>query len=65
MYMLVDHNRNFFNCGHYPEWVVEENNVISVADGKRYFATRIEAQVRANQLNERSAESWYRFLNDR
>ena len=55
-YRLVDVNPNYFNCGHYPEWVVE------AVDDNCEFETREAAEAVAAKKNRRSQERWRAFL---
>ena len=54
-YTLVDENPYYFNCGHYPEWVVKPDPA-----GK--FGTEAEAQARADELNAVARRRWEAFL---
>jgi hypothetical protein len=53
-YGLRDVNPNYFQCGHYPDWVV-------VAGGK--YASREEAEAAKVSKNSASTADWLAFLN--
>lgn len=65
-YILVDVNKNYFNCGHYPEWVVEERPgecpVPANPQKVRAFASLEEARNKAQTLNTASSSNWRAFL---
>lgn len=59
-YSLKDVNRNFFNCGHYPQYVVVDGGT---AGAKRTrYPTREAAQARADYLNAKALREWNAFL---
>jgi hypothetical protein len=69
-YRLVDHNENFYNCGHYAEWVVEEREgelPVEVPKTRRgtplAYADKTQAEEVACRLNKASAKAWREFLN--
>lgn len=73
-YVLVDVNPHFYNCGHYPEWVVEERPgplptgraMPTTRSGRPMaFSTREEAEAAAGKKNAASTAAWHDFLNDR
>ena len=55
-FKLRDVNPYFYNCGHYPEWIVEYS-----ADGE--YASLASAEEAAKEKNEKSHRAWLRFLN--
>jgi hypothetical protein len=71
-YLLVDVNPYHFNCGHYPEWVVEERQgdlptedaMPRTRKGRPLaHATREDASALAERLNNSSHAAWHAFLN--
>lgn len=57
-YVLRDVNPYYYNCGHYPEWVVAPGSAHEPAK----FATRAEAQASAEGKNKKSSAAWRAFL---
>ena len=55
-FRLVDVNPHYYNCGHYPTFVVK-----AVESGG--FETYAEAEAAAYVANEKSHRSWIQFLN--
>jgi hypothetical protein len=55
-FRLVDINQYYYNCGHYPTFVIR-----AVPSGG--FETYAEAQAAASVANEKSHRSWIQFLN--
>lgn len=68
-YILVDTNENFYNCGHYAEWSVEEREgplPATVPTTRRgtplAYTSNDEAAATAARLNRASSEAWRAFL---
>jgi riboflavin biosynthesis pyrimidine reductase len=70
-YLLVDVNPYYYNCGHYPDWVVEERqgDLPPEADLPRTrkgrplaHATQEAAQEQADRMNDASHAAWHAFL---
>lgn len=57
-FRLVDVNPYYYNCGHYPEWVVKAIDI-----GDSGFETYAAAAAAAAAANEKSHKSWIQFLN--
>lgn len=57
-YVLRDVNRYYYNCGHYPEWVVSPAS----AGQPAAFVSRDLAQAAADRGNKRSNAAWHAFL---
>ena len=55
-FRLVDVNPYYYNCGHYPSYVIK-----AVESGG--FETYAEAEAAASVANEKSHRSWIQFLN--
>lgn len=55
-FRLVDVNPYYYNCGHYPQFVIR-----AVESGG--FETYAEAEAAASVANERSHRAWIQFLN--
>ena len=55
-FTLKDVNKLFYNCGHYPEFVVELSPT-----GE--YETFEAAEKAAKEKNEKSRQAWRRFLN--
>ena len=55
-FRLVDVNPYYYNCGHYPQFVIR-----AVESGG--FETYAEAETAAFVANEKSHRSWIQFLN--
>lgn len=70
-YEIVDINENFFNCGHYPEFVVEEREQVPkfmllarTNEGEKFvYENKEEAEEVAAKWNRRSSNAWHDFLN--
>ena len=55
---LEDVNTNFYNCGHYPEWVV-----VQAGPSEDGFASREAAQAEATRRNGRVRRGFQAFMN--
>ena len=62
-FKLVDENEYFYNCGHYPEWVVHPIEDPGYAGEENCFASEEEAKKEANRRNKISDRNWRLFLN--
>lgn len=62
-FWLRDINQNFFNCGHYPEWIVEPGICDSrdLADNDFYLVLE-DAEYAVTVRNEASSRRWHEFL---
>lgn len=64
VFQITDINPYNYNCGHYPEWVVEKVKAPRTKKlGKYEFKTEEEAKKEASERNQRSNERWKCFLN--
>jgi len=60
-YALVDTNECYYNCGHFPEYIVKKQS--GVIDNKKIFASKKNAESKALKLNRQSDADWQFFLN--
>lgn len=58
-YYLEDINPYFYNCGHYPEWIVRG----ATSPGEVKYATREAAEAAARRKNKKSTDEWAAFMN--
>lgn len=66
---LVDVNQYYYNCGHYPEYEIQEKEGKINAENTTRRGTPLEYDNLAQatevcaKLNNASSDNWHRFLN--
>lgn len=68
-FVLVDINPYFYNCGHYPEYEIQEKDGEINLNNTTRRGTQLEydnleqATEVCSRLNSASSNSWHEFLN--
>jgi hypothetical protein len=65
VWVLVDTNPYYYNCGHYPEYAVREREIdLNEIDPRyQYYQSREAAEIVASRKNHASSRDWQAFLN--